>query len=159
MLRLEQTEECDEEKLGRTRMAAIEYGSYYWCVILNGKDANTPIESVHLHADDLTIDAAGALTFKSAGRRPSGAEPKKQDQNDDEKSNSDNKDQQKQEDNKKSSMIYIAFAPGSWKAVYAAKLQDGFPASVEHWNVAGGNPGLAAVVPPNSGAGGYLPRE
>jgi hypothetical protein len=59
-------------------MAAIEYGSYYWCVILNGKEPNVPGESVFLHADELAMDAAGALIFKSAGRRPAGAEPKQQ---------------------------------------------------------------------------------
>jgi len=140
-------------------MPAIEYGSFYWGVILTGKDPNVPVESVHLHADEMAIDAAGSLTFKSVGRRPAGAEPKKEGEKDDEKSQSDNKDQQKEQGAKKAGMIYIAFAPGSWKVVYAAKLQDGSPASVEHWNVAGGNPGLAAVVPPNSGAAGYLPRE
>jgi len=53
-------------------MAAIEYGSYYWCVILNGKEQNVPGESVFLHADELAIDPTAALIFKSAGRRPAG---------------------------------------------------------------------------------------
>jgi hypothetical protein len=140
-------------------MAAIEYGSYYWCVILNGKEADMPAESVHLHADEMTVDAVGSLLFKSTGRRPAGAEPKQQDQKDGDKSSGDNKDQEKDQNEKKVGIVYMAFAPGSWKVVYAAKLQDGSPASVEHWNVAGGNPGLAAVVPANSGAAGYLPRE
>jgi len=49
-------------------MAAIEYGSYYCCVVLNGKGPNTPAESVHLHADNVAIDPTGTLLFKSAGR-------------------------------------------------------------------------------------------
>jgi hypothetical protein len=54
-------------------------------------------------------------------------------------------------------MIYIAFAPGSWKMVYAAKLQDGSPASVEHWNkgqAEGSQPRAA-----NAGARGYVPND
>src|ERR1700751_652028 len=56
-------------------MASIEYGSYYWCVVLNGKDAHTPGESVHLHADTVAVDPTGTLLFKSAGRRQAGTEP------------------------------------------------------------------------------------
>jgi hypothetical protein len=56
-------------------LAAIEYGSYYWCVILNGKEPNVPGESGFLHADELAMDPTGALIFKSAGQRPAGAEP------------------------------------------------------------------------------------
>jgi hypothetical protein len=40
-------------------MAAIEYGSDYWCIILNGKDANTPGKSIHLHADSVAVDPTG----------------------------------------------------------------------------------------------------
>ena len=60
-------------------MAAIEYGSYYWCVILHGKEPKLPGDSIHLHADEISIDPAGSLIFTSAGRRPAGAEPKQQD--------------------------------------------------------------------------------
>jgi len=144
-------------------VAAIEYGSYYWCVVLNGTDPNQPNQpgdSVHLHADDFKVDPTGSLIFRSAGRRPAGAEPKSQQGKDNGKDSG--KDSQKEEDNqggKESDMIYMAFAPGSWRVVYAAKLQDGSPASVEHWNAATGSRGLAAVVPPNSGAAGYPARE
>jgi hypothetical protein len=146
------------------KMAAIEYGSYYWCVILNGKEPNVPGESVLLHADEMTMDPTGSLVFKSAGRRPAGAEPKQRDDSNGNKAS--NKDEKKDKESskddgksKEGSMIYLAFASGSWRTVYAAKLQDGSPALVEHWNAANGNPGLASVVPANSGAVGYPPRE
>ena len=136
-------------------MAAIEYGSYYWCVILQGKDANSPGESVHLHADEMTIDENGALVFKSAGRRPAGAEPKQQNEK------QENKDANKTDEGSKNgaAMIFMAFAAGTWKVVYAAKLQDGAPAVVEHWDGAAGSPGLLSIVPANSGASGYPARE
>jgi hypothetical protein len=148
-------------------MAAIEYGSYYWCVILNGKEQNVPGESVFLHADELAMDPAGALIFKSAGRRPAGAEPKQNDDKNgdkdsakrDQKGKDDEKDSKDGGEDKKGGMIYLAFAPGSWRTVYAAKLQDGAPALVEHWNAANGNPGLSSLVPANSGAVGYPARE
>ena len=148
-------------------MAAIEYGSYYWCVILNGKEQNVPGESVFLHADELAMDPAGALIFKSAGRRPAGAEPKQNDDKNgdkdsakrDQKGKDDEKDSKDGGEDKKGGMIYLAFAPGSWRTVYAAKLQDGAPALVEHWNAADGHPGLSSVVPANSGAVGYPARE
>lgn len=140
-------------------MAAIEYGSYYWCVILNGKDANTPGESVHLHADSVAVDPTGTLIFKSAGRRPAGTEPKqepdkgKKDDNNEEKGKS-------EKGNDESGMIYMAFAPGTWRVFYAAKLQDGSPASVEHWNAANGNPEIEVLVPADAGAAaGYPPRN
>jgi hypothetical protein len=144
-------------------MAAIEYGSYYWCVILNGKDPNVPGESVFLHADELTMDPAGALIFKSAGRRPAGTEPGQLDgKNGDKDSSNIAKSEPSGEKNTKdganakpASMIYMAFAAGSWRTVYAAKLQDGAPASVEHWNAVNGNPGLSNLVPANSGATAY----
>lgn len=137
-------------------MAAIEYGSYYWCVILNGKDANTSGESAYLHADEISIDPIGTLTFKSVGRRPAGTEPQQQDEKQGDAAP--NKEEQDTQNKKPNAMIYMAFAPGTWRIVYAAKLQDGFPASVEHWNTPEGT-GLSALVPPNSGAVGYPPRE
>jgi hypothetical protein len=150
-------------------MAAIEYGSFYWCVILNGREPNLPGESVFLHADELAMDPTGALIFKSAGRRPAGAEPKQNDKNGDKDSGKDakkEKDEKTDEkgakdggDGKEGTMIYMAFAPGSWRTVYAAKLQDGAPAIVEHWNAANGSSGLSSVVPANSGAVGYPTRE
>jgi hypothetical protein len=145
-------------------MAAIEYGSYYWCVVLNEKDANTPAESVHLHADSLTIDPNGSLTFRSAGRRPAGAEPKQQDDKSQDKSSNGqasdsdkDKDKDKKDEKKgdETNMIYMAFGPGTWRVVYAARLQDGAPAVVEHWNATDGKPSVPAVVPANSGATGY----
>ena len=66
-------------------MAAIEYGSYYWCVVLNGKDRDTPRESVHLHADSVAVDPTGTLVFKSAGRRAAGTEPEQQSEKKEEK--------------------------------------------------------------------------
>src|ERR1700677_3293481 len=136
-------------------MSAIEYGSYYWCVVLN-ENAGHEREAVLLHADDLAIDSNGTLTFRSAGRRPAGAEPKGQNGKEESqgKNNSEDKDDKAGKDgNEDKNMIYMAFAPGTWKIVYAAKLQDGAPASVEHWNVDGKSE-APSVVPPNSGAAG-----
>jgi hypothetical protein len=126
-------------------MAAIEYGSYYWCVVLNGKDANTPGESVHLHADTVAVDPTGTLLFKSAGRRLAGTEPTQpsdKEKEDDKKAayekdekNDNDKDGEKgnsENSDKHSGMTYMAFAPGTWRVFYAAKLQDRTPASVEH---------------------------
>jgi hypothetical protein len=140
-------------------MAAIEYGSYYWCVVLNGKEANVPGESVHLHADGMDIDKMGCLVFKSAGRRLAGAPPGKDGEKPDEKTAAKAKADKDGEESKEGGMTYMAFAPGSWRMVYAAKLQDGSPAVVEHWNAANGATGLAEVVPSNSGATGYPHHE
>lgn len=137
-------------------MSAIEYGSYYWCVILNGKEPNTSGESTFLHADEISIDPTGTLTFRSAGRRPAGTEPQAHGEKQAEQNP---KVEEKGGQNQKPNMmVYVAFAPGSWRLVYAAKLQDGYPASVEHWNTPG-EPGLTAIVPPNLGAAGYVPRN
>jgi hypothetical protein len=137
-------------------MSAIEYGSYYWCVLLNGKDGDKLGDSVHLHADDMAVDETGNLIFKSAGRRPAGTEPKLE--NRDETGEID-KPGEKAEKKENQEMIYVAIASGSWKMAYAAKLQDGLPASVEHWNDPQGHD---AVVPPaaplNAGARGYPPQ-
>jgi hypothetical protein len=148
-------------------MAAIEYGSYYWCVILNGKEPNVPGESVFLHADELALDPAGALIFKSAGRRPAGAEPKQPNGKHSDKDSSENEKNEREDDKngkgggdgKEARMIYMAFAAGSWRSVYAAKLQDGAPALVEHWNAVNGNPGLSSLLPANSGAVGLPSGE
>lgn len=121
------------------------------------------------------MDPTGALIFKSAGRRPAGAEPKQNDKNGDKDSGKDAKKEKDEKDEKtdekgakdggdgkegkEGTMIYMAFAPGSWRTVYAAKLQDGAPAIVEHWNAANGSSGLSSVVPANSGAVGYPTRE
>ncbi len=149
-------------------MSAIEYGSYYWCVVLNGTEQGAASESVHLHADEVAVDASGCLVFKSAGRRPAGADPNKQKENEDEKDSGNNAGEEKEskvgkegEDgkgDKKGNMIYVAFAPGSWKVFFAAKLQDGTPASIEHWNNTSPNRALTNIVPPNSGAAGYIPK-
>lgn len=56
-------------------MTAIEYGSYYWCVVLKETAPGAPAETIHLHADGLAVDSTGALTFMSRGRRPAGTEP------------------------------------------------------------------------------------
>ena len=53
----------------------------------------------------------------------------------------------------------MAFAPGTWRVFYAAKLRDGSPASVEHWNAANGNTEIEVLVPGNAGAAGYPPRN
>jgi hypothetical protein len=150
-------------------MSAIEYGSYYWCVVLNGTEKDAASESVHLHADEVAVDGTGCLVFKSAGRRPAGADPNKPKENADEKDSGKNDTEEKEpkdgkegEDakaEKKGNMIYVAFAPGSWKAFFAAKLQDGMPASIEHWNSSTANHAISNVVPPNSGAAGYIPKN
>jgi hypothetical protein len=135
-------------------MSASEYGSNYWCVMLEGTEDGRPGDSVHLHADSVAIDPVGTLTFMSLGRRPAGADPEKSGQQD-------NKGQSKTEEKNDgeqgkpaASTIYIAFASGTWRVFYAAKLQDGSPASVEHWNAANGKPDLASV-PAHSGAEGF----
>jgi hypothetical protein len=145
-------------------MAAIEYGSYYWCVVLNGEEANAPGGSIHLHADEIAIDPVGSLTFMSAGRRPAGSEPQHQEGKEggkapNKESNKVGKDEKGGKGSESGGMIYVAFAPGTWRLVYAAKLQDGSPASIEHWNATAGTPGLGEIVPPNSGAAGYSPHE
>jgi hypothetical protein len=154
-------------------MAAIEYGSYYWCVVLNENNGAGP-EYVHLHSDEIAIEANGSLTFRSAGRRTAGSQPNKKDEKQEDKGSKDSgksgdKDEKSEKgdkasgeakDGKQSQMIYVSFAPGSWRAVYAAKLQDGSPASIEHWNATRGNSDAAATgVYPNSGAAGAPPRE
>jgi hypothetical protein len=123
-------------------MAAIEYGSYYWCIVLKEKAPGSLAETIHLHADEVAVDPTGALTFLSKGRRPAGTEPEQEHEPNGHSpatAGSDHKNPQP------GSMVYFALAPGSWKLVYAAKLQDGSPASVEHWNATEGNAG--AVVP------------
>jgi hypothetical protein len=147
-------------------MSAIEYGSYYWCVILE-RAGNTEPESIHLHADEMEIDQKGTLLFRSAGRRTAGADPQQNgDKKNDEKNNTSDKSATSEQGHKESHgksqssklMTYVAFAPGTWIAVYAAKLKDGSAAAVEHWNVPNGKPGLLATVPPNASAEGYLPE-
>jgi hypothetical protein len=147
-------------------MPAIEYGSYYWCVVLNGKN-DAPCEYVHLHSDEVAIEPNGSLIFRSAGRRPAGTQPKKTDakqaakdaNNDDKKSEPEEpKDGAEKPDNQPA-MIYVSFAPGAWRAVYAAKIQDGSPVSVEHWNAGRGNSEAPAGVYRNAGATGGLVRE
>lgn len=132
-------------------MSAIEYGSYYWCVVLSEQAPGAPAETVHLHADQVVIDPTGALNFLSKGRRPAGTEPS----NAESKPNG-NPPAEGKKDEKAApagSMIYFSLAPGTWKLVYAAKLQDGSPASVEHWNAATGAAG--AAFPQNSGPADY----
>ena len=151
-------------------MSAIEYGSYYWCVVLKGTEQDATGESVHLHADEVAVDANGGLVFKSAGRRPAGADPKQHgDSGSAEKDSSKNGNEEKDSTEgkeggegkieKKGNMIYVAFAPGTWKVFFAAKLQDGTPASIEHWNNFGTNRFNTSIVPPNSGAVGYVPKN
>jgi hypothetical protein len=153
-------------------MSAIEYGSYYWCVVLNGKEQDSAGESVHLHADEVAIDGAGCLVFKSAGRRPAGAEPKQQKDNtdngddrdssndgNDEKDSKEGKEGDDEKSDKKGNMIYVAFGPGTWRVFFAAKLQDGTPASIEHWSGTNANRVSPSIVPPNSGAVGYIPKN
>jgi hypothetical protein len=136
-------------------MSAIEYGSYYWCVVLNrernGEQGQQTEESIYLHADEISIDA-GTLTFKSTGRRPAGTDPKNRTD-----SSRDDGEGKSKDSSENKEMIYIAFAPGSWKMVYAAKLQDGSPASVEHWNKGQAERPQVGSVPANAGAAGYVP--
>jgi hypothetical protein len=159
-------------------MSAIEYGSYYWGVILTGLEPNVPGETVYLHADAMKIDATGALTFTSAGKRPAGAWPD-QEKTDgkssagngnsnaqagkpEEKSakdeagkdggGKDGKDGAKEGGGEKSGIVYMAFAPGTWRSVFAALLSDGSPASVEHWTAFGGKQMLPTIVAPDAAA-------
>ena len=81
----------------------------------------------------------------SRGRRAAGTEPE-QDNRSNGHSAVPGSEQKRVEPG---SMVYFALAPGSWKLVYAAKLQDGSPASVEHWNATAGNAG--AKMPQNVG--------
>src|SRR5271155_303282 len=150
-------------------MSAMEYGSYYWCVVLNGTEQDSAGEWGQLHADEVAIDAAGCLVFKSAGRRHTEEEPKQQKETDNEKDSStegheekDSQDTKEGDDGKsekKGNMIYVAFAPGSWRVFFAAKLQDGTPASIEHWSSTNANRVSPNIVPPNSGAAGYIPKN
>jgi hypothetical protein len=148
-------------------MPAIEYGSYYWGVVLYSDNEDGVGETVHLHADAMKIEENGSLTFTSAGRRPAGANPEQQGGGDDKKEGGEknsgdkgDKDDKKKDDKDKSAggdakgMVYVAFAPGTWKSVYAAKLQDGAPASIEHWASFDGKQQLQDLVPANSGASG-----
>src|SRR5580704_5466851 len=64
---------------GNERMSASEYGSNYFCVMLEPVEENRPGDSVLLHADSIDIDASGTLKFTSLGRRPVGANPHAQD--------------------------------------------------------------------------------
>ncbi len=132
-------------------MAAIEYGSYYWCVILKEKESGYPSETIHLHADQIAVDPTGTLTFISRGRRPAGATPDQAQQTPN--PNGGEHDKKQEPAGEHDGMIYFAFAPGTWKIAFAAKLQDGSPAAVEHWSSADGAP--AAVFPQNAGASGY----
>ena len=138
-------------------MSAIEYGSYYWCVLLSGKEAEQLGDSIHLHADEMSVDENGTLIFRSVGRRPAGTEPGRADAQN-------GKEPQGREEGGKESgkdkagnknMIYMAFAAGSWRMVYAAKLQDGTPASVEHWKTADGRDTLPPALPEQAAATGY----
>ena len=145
-------------------MPAIEYGSYYWGVVLYSDRENGVGETVHLHADAMKIEENGSLTFTSAGRRPAGSSPEQQNAGGEKKEGGEKPSAEKEEkksgkddskaggDNKE--MVYVAFAPGTWKSVYAAKLQDGAPASIEHWASFDGKQQLQDLVPANSGASG-----
>jgi hypothetical protein len=143
------------------KMSAIEYGSYYWGVVLHAEGQQGIGQTVHLHADQMKIDPAGALVFTSAGRRVAGAAAT-HDAGADKKDTKapaahDEKDSEdaKKGDEEKSGgaeLIYVAFAPGTWKTVYAAKLQDGQPASIEHWTSFDGKDQIAETVGANAGA-------
>jgi hypothetical protein len=135
-------------------MPALEYGSYYWCVLLAGDNEAQP-DSIHLHADEMSIEG-GSLIFKSSGRRPAGTDPNAEASNSkgSDSGNGDLKEKSKEGSDSKN-MIYVAFAPGSWKMVYAAKLQDGSPASIEHWGKAPAGGLEADRAPRDAGAVGY----
>jgi hypothetical protein len=89
-------------------MAAAEYGEWYFCV----KSDLSENGEIYLHADSAHVDSNGALIFRSAGRRREGRKA-----------------------SKKAVKLNIAFARGSWKAVYAASVMDNSPICVEHWKV------------------------
>jgi hypothetical protein len=143
-------------------MPAIEYGSYYWGVVLYSDREDGVGETVHLHADQMKIEENGSLTFTSAGRRPAGTSPEEQNAAGEKKESGEKasaeKDEKKDDNDKNAggekNMVYVAFAPGTWKSVYAAKLQDGTPASIEHWTSFDGKQQLQDLVPANSGASG-----
>jgi hypothetical protein len=145
-------------------MSAIEYGSYYWGVVLHAERPDAPGQTVHLHADQMKIDPSGALLFTSAGRRPAGANPDQQGSSKDEKEpqKTSGKDEKSSKDEKggkgdesaDKGITYVAFAAGTWKSVYAAKLQDGLPAAVEHWTSFDGKPQLPEMVTSDAGAPG-----
>lgn len=149
-------------------MSAIEYGSYYWCVMLNPTEDGAPGDIIHLHADAVAIDPTGTLTFTSVGRRVAGTPPangrneeggaSKQSAEPAQAAspNGDAKSEHGQMNKGGSAMIYVAFARGEWRSFFAAKLQDGAPASIEHWNSADGRDELAAL-PHEAGAVGYVP--
>jgi hypothetical protein len=148
-------------------MPAVEYGSYYWCVVLNQRDRAAP-EYVHLQSDEKAIEPNGCLTFRRAGRRPAGSEPKKIDAKQEGKSstNTDDKKNKAGEDSKEadqsgkqSNLVYVSFGSDTWRAVYAAKLRDGSPASIEHWTAGLGSSAGPAGVYPNAGAIGVAARE
>jgi hypothetical protein len=142
-------------------MAAIEYGSNYFCVMLEATQEGRAGDTVLLHADSIDIDAAGTLKFTSMGRRTIGTDPKTPDKNKSgqaqQNGGAEKAESQEGKDGKAAApktgegSIFMAFAPGTWRMVYAAKLQDGAPASVEHWNASSGKPEIAAL-PPHSGA-------
>jgi hypothetical protein len=139
-------------------MAAIEYGSNYFCVMLEATQEGCAGDTVLLHADSIDIDAAGTLKFTSLGRRAPGADPKALDKNKGGQAQPNGGGEKAESQEGKATApkpadgtIFMAFAPGTWRVVYAAKLQDGAPASVEHWNASSGKPEIAAV-PPHSGA-------
>jgi hypothetical protein len=147
-------------------MSASEYGSNYFCVLLEPSEENRAGDSVLLHADAIDIDASGTLKFTSLGRRAVGVDPHAQNKTKEAKSQDGGAEKSESKDGKEGKegqqpdgMIFMAFAPGTWRVVYAAKLQDGTPASVEHWNASNGKPELA-VVPARSGAEGFAqPRN
>ena len=150
----------DRSAEGDERMAAIEYGSNYFCVMLEATQDGRAGDTVLLHADSLDIDATGTLKFTSLGRRAAGADPKSPEQGKNgqtqpntggEKAESQESKPAAKDAKAPEGTIFMAFAPGTWRVVYAAKLQDGAPASVEHWNASTGKPEIAAV-PPRSGA-------
>lgn len=131
-------------------MSAIEYGSYYWCVVLREKDSEKAGSSIHLHADHMSVDGSGNLIFKSSGRRPAGTDPKIP-QNGAGDGNP-NEKVEKSPKGGENEMIYFAVASNAWKLAYAAKLQDGSPASVEHWTDAEGRDSQPPSIPVDAGA-------
>jgi hypothetical protein len=149
-------------------MSASEYGSNYFCVMLEPAEENRAGDSVLLHADSIDIDASGTLKFTSLGRRPVGSDPRAPDKTKEAKSQDNGAEKAESKDGKggkegqQEGMIFMAFAPGTWRVVYAAKLQDGTPASVEHWNASNGSNGKPelAAIPARSGAEGFAqPRN
>lgn len=85
------------------------YGNYYWCV----KSALSENGDIYIMADRVQVLPDGTLVFEQLATHDTKRDtpPKPLD----------------------APLITIAFAPGQWKAFFAASLFDGAAVAVEHW--------------------------